>query len=45
VNIAITWSVMAAYPGFVYLMKSRARMSEIILKDKKNSGIIACESI
>ena len=45
VNIAVTWSVMAAYLGFVYLMKSRARMLEIILKDKKNSGIIACESI
>ena len=45
VNIAITWSVMTAYLGLVYLMKTRERMREIILKDKKNSGIIACESI
>ena len=38
VNIAITWSVMTAYLGLVYLMKTRERMREIILNDKKNTN-------
>ena len=43
VNIAVTWSVMAAYLGIVYLVKTRGQMREIALNDGKNSGIIACE--
>lgn len=48
VNIAITWSVMTAYLGLVYLMKTRGRMREIALNEKNinqpGTKALACVS-
>ena len=38
VNIAITWSVMTAYLGVVYLARSRKRLHELEMNDRSEKN-------